>query len=222
MQTGEADKPLCQKCKIRYCDYRKDTNKYRPKCRQCSRPNEVTIPYKTTRNKRIKGGLCPNCGEKPKSGQRYCEKCLLNLRSLCKNRRQRLKEEGKCSKCAINDAVTTLCNDCRKLESERHKAYNLKKKIAVLVHYGGINPCCACSGCKESDIRFLTIDHKDGNGAEHRKHYKKKYGTICNYLIKNNFPDGFRVLCWNCNCGRYFNNGVCPHLDSECENERGR
>jgi hypothetical protein len=24
------------------------------------------------------------------------------------------------------------------------------------------------------------------------------------------------VLCWNCNCGRYLNGGVCPHKAREC------
>jgi hypothetical protein len=25
---------------------------------------------------------------------------------------------------------------------------------------------------------------------------------------------GFQVLCWNCNCGRAFNNGICPHVEN--------
>ncbi len=24
-------------------------------------------------------------------------------------------------------------------------------------------------------------------------------------------PEGFQVLCWNCNLGKYYNGGVCPH-----------
>ncbi len=29
--------------------------------------------------------------------------------------------------------------------------------------------------------------------------------------MENNFPPGFRVLCYNCNCGRNHNKGICPH-----------
>lgn len=28
-----------------------------------------------------------------------------------------------------------------------------------------------------------------------------------------NYPEGYQVLCYNCNCGKSINNGICPHLD---------
>jgi hypothetical protein len=28
---------------------------------------------------------------------------------------------------------------------------------------------------------------------------------------KHGYPEGFQVLCMNCNWGRYRNGGVCPH-----------
>ena len=31
------------------------------------------------------------------------------------------------------------------------------------------------------------------------------------WLKRNNFPEGFQVLCFNCNCGKEINKGVCPH-----------
>jgi hypothetical protein len=30
-------------------------------------------------------------------------------------------------------------------------------------------------------------------------------------LRKNGFPEGFQVLCANCNIGRHINGGICPH-----------
>jgi hypothetical protein len=30
-------------------------------------------------------------------------------------------------------------------------------------------------------------------------------------LKKRGYPPGYRVLCFNCNRGRYLNGGVCPH-----------
>ena len=31
------------------------------------------------------------------------------------------------------------------------------------------------------------------------------------WLKNNNFPEGFQVLCFNCNCGKARNKGICPH-----------
>lgn len=31
------------------------------------------------------------------------------------------------------------------------------------------------------------------------------------WIIENNFPEGFQVLCYNCNLGRAHCGGVCPH-----------
>ncbi len=55
---------------------------------------------------------------------------------------------------------------------------------------------------------FLTIDHIDGSGAEHRK---KLTVSITKWLAKHNYPEGFQILCWNCNQGKFYNGGVCPH-----------
>lgn len=61
----------------------------------------------------------------------------------------------------------------------------------VLEHYGGI---CAC--CGEPQSEFLAIDHIEGGGAQHKKTFK---GPLTRWLYKNGLPDGFRVLCHNCN-----------------------
>lgn len=62
---------------------------------------------------------------------------------------------------------------------------------------------CAC--CGEDHIPFLHVDHVDGGGARHRK----SVGDVYRWIIKNNFPNGFRTLCANCNWGIYRNKGVC-------------
>jgi hypothetical protein len=84
-------------------------------------------------------------------------------------------------------------------------------KIEVLTHYCGGTPYCQCpSGlCQIVDIRFLTVDHPNNDGASHRKLIGRT--NLYRWLQKNNYPKGFRVLCWNCNCGRFHNNGICPH-----------
>jgi hypothetical protein len=77
-----------------------------------------------------------------------------------------------------------------------------KRKI-VLDHYGNK---CAC--CGDTHEEFLCIDHIDGKGAEHRREIGRQ--SIYRWLIKNNFPDGFRLLCWNCNASLAYY-GYCPH-----------
>lgn len=82
-------------------------------------------------------------------------------------------------------------------------------KYKVLNHYCGNNklgPWCQC--CGETIIEFLTIDHIDGKGAEHRR--KLNRHCIYTWLIKNNYPKGFQVLCLNCNFARWAY-GKCPH-----------
>jgi hypothetical protein len=103
--------------------------------------------------------------------------------------------------------------------SEYNKKSNLKLKREVMNAYGGI---CAC--CGETELGFLTIDHIDDNGAEHRREMAAARGAdgtrwgqagapTYRWLRKNGFPPGFQVLCANCNSGRYWNGGVCPHQE---------
>lgn len=59
---------------------------------------------------------------------------------------------------------------------------------------------------------FLAIDHEDGGGNEHRRQITggRAGDAMVRWLILNDFPPGFRVLCHNCNqaIGYY---GYCPH-----------
>ncbi len=93
--------------------------------------------------------------------------------------------------------------------SRKFRDKRTRWRIKVINHYSkGLN---VCSCCGESDVRFLTIDHingggrqdKDFNGGNNR--YRK--------LISKGYPDGFQVLCFNCNCARAINGGICPHKD---------
>jgi hypothetical protein len=79
-------------------------------------------------------------------------------------------------------------------------------RLMVLSHYSGGVPNCAC--CGESHVEFLTMDHINGGGAEHRRVMKNS--NIYIELKRLGFPVGFRVLCSNCNHahGCY---GYCPH-----------
>ena len=69
--------------------------------------------------------------------------------------------------------------------------------------YGGK---CVC--CGETIIEFLTIDHINGGGTKHRKEVVG--GRLYDWLIKNNFPEGYQILCMNCNMAEGIFGG-CPH-----------
>jgi hypothetical protein len=56
------------------------------------------------------------------------------------------------------------------------------------------------NGCKFncSDIRCLTIDHINGGGRQERKKLKKVGVTFYHWLQKQGYPEGYQVLCMNC------------------------
>ena len=84
---------------------------------------------------------------------------------------------------------------------KRCKGYRKRIKIEILNHYG--NKCVCCG---ESHIEFLGIDHIKGNRNKHRK---IELGTILAtgyefylWLKRNNYPEGFQVMCNNCNIAK--------------------
>ena len=90
---------------------------------------------------------------------------------------------------------------------DKARVNRLSRRERCIKFYGGDPPKCEC--CGESIYEFLTIDHINGGGNKHRESMPSK-SYIYEWLLRNDFPDGFRVLCYNCNCssGHY---GVCPH-----------
>ena len=81
-----------------------------------------------------------------------------------------------------------------------------KTRLEVLSHYSGGTMKCAC--CGESHVEFLGIDHINNDGGKFRK---ENPGTSIYFRLKREkYPDGYRVLCHNCNMSIGFY-GYCPH-----------
>lgn len=57
------------------------------------------------------------------------------------------------------------------------------------------------------EVDECEIDHINGGGTKHRKQIGSH---IYNWIKNNEFPEGFQVLCFNCNLAKGFY-GVCPH-----------
>lgn len=114
------------------------------------------------------------------------------------------------------DGCKSWCRSCQaEYSSKRRPEYRERKnesarvsraalRIQVLRHYSADDPYCAC--CGEDALEFLSVDHIDGGGTQH----KKKVRHVYKWIRDNDFPEGFRVLCHNCNqsLGAY---GYCPH-----------
>ena len=89
----------------------------------------------------------------------------------------------------------------------RELLYKLRDK--VYAHYGN-----KCQCCGEPEKSFLTLDHMNNDGNLHRIKFNKSQWAIYNDIIERGFPDDIQIACYNCNCGRTRNNGVCPHANS--------
>lgn len=86
------------------------------------------------------------------------------------------------------------------------RRYWVNLRLKVLSHYSKGTLHCAC--CQEFTYEFLSIDHINGGGNQHRKKLGSKY--IYSWLIQNNYPTGYQVLCHNCNMAKAFYK-QCPH-----------
>lgn len=124
-----------------------------------------------------------------------CKKC-----TKAKQKEYRKKNPDKAKKWYLRNRKNILNN--KKQNNLRKRQWNKKIRLLVLNHYGA-----KCKCCGEAHLEFLTIDHIHGNGNQHRKIIPS---TIYVWLKQNNYPKGFRILCFNCNCAKYYS-GYCPH-----------
>jgi hypothetical protein len=178
---------------------------------------------KKWRDNKIKEGLCGTCGKNPPiEDQKECENCRnkrrerqkkeyhqTNAKNIAAKRITR-KEQGLCTRCGKNKTTNKLtCENCLNLQSNQLQF--LKSK--VFEAYGGKK----CSCCGETIQEFLMLDHIENDGAKHRKELGKTKSSgkgLYLWIIKNNFPPMFQVLCANCNWGKKMNNGICPHKEA--------
>ena len=107
----------------------------------------------------------------------------------------------------------------------RQKTRIYKIRLKVLQYYSkqlskSDIPCCRCCG-ENFHIDFLAVDHIAGKKEMDSEHELVKLGyssllggkELVNWIIKNNFPDVFQILCHNCNVAKGYskNKNKCPH-----------
>lgn len=81
------------------------------------------------------------------------------------------------------------------------KNWGFLLKLEVFTHYSFDPPKCVL--CGFDDIRALALDHINDDGAKHRiseKTGKRRSGrAIYGELKKRGYPEGYQILCANCN-----------------------
>lgn len=184
--TTSRKRIFCDKCRGRACE-----------TRNARRANGQL----SLRERRQAQGFCKECGNQKASGRKYCSACL----ERAKVKYQARKADGLCVLCGVQKSVppTTKCAACATQAARRLRGWLDRLRSEVMNAYGG--PRCVC--CGETLVEFLTLDHKDGGGNQHRKEVRNQ---VYRWLKLRNFPPGFQVLCMNCNWakGKY---GECPH-----------
>jgi hypothetical protein len=97
------------------------------------------------------------------------------------------------------------------------------RRKKLLHHYSKLHsnsdvPCCRC--CGEMQIDFLALDHIIGKKQMDSVpelvaigySSKIRQSKLPYWITDNNFPEGFQILCHNCNFAKgHSKDGKCPH-----------
>ena len=108
-----------------------------------------------------------------------------------------------CEDCVAAGKVPQLAEEANESRSSTYR------KALYKVYGSGGKARCVC--CGEKNELFLTIDHKNDDGAKWRANGITSPVAIYEFLKLAGFPPVIQILCFNCNCGRQRNKGVCPH-----------
>ena len=155
-----------------------------------------------------------------------CKQCSVLLTETNWNQSQRNHDSYLCKECTKEISRTYLAKHAEQKSRSSHEYYLKNKeriKARILVYKRGLSEKCKkivfshygngkieCNCCGETTLGFLTIDHIHGGGRIQSKSIGR--GVIFyNWLINSNFPEGYQVLCMNCNWGKDKNGGICPH-----------
>lgn len=163
-------------------------------CKDCSKKSSQACLTRYYKRKEI--GQCRDCGLPAiNEGDSRCPTCAEKFRVYQSERVDRKRQAGICLFCPLlTRSGRKTCLKCALAISTRQQEARRKLKQEVFGAYGGVK----CSKCGfDADLDVLQIDHINGGGTKHLKEIGR--ARLYNWLKKNNFPPGYRVLCSNCN-----------------------
>jgi len=167
-------------------------------------PNYRRPPFKPPRNadchpdrKHVGLGLCLACYQKDRPGR---------ARAECHPERP-VVAHGKCAMCLSRGQYWSDPEKYREKQRKAGADYRKRTRDQMIEAYGGR---CACRNCPETNPAFLTLEHINRDGKEHRA--KVGSHTYAD-LRRRGWPqEGYTLLCWNCNALQRFGK-TCPHMD---------
>ena len=161
--------------------------------------------------------VCENCGVWFQAygwRQRYCLPCRPAVRRAYGRKHNHLyyHKHPKTVMETIKRSRAKRPDYYRDQKRRNQVARRARIKQMVLNHYSNGVMKCVC--CGESEQDFLTIDHINGGGGQHRISIFGDRWTagarFYNWLVANRFPSGFQLLCMNCNLSKG-KHGHCVH-----------
>lgn len=185
--TSNATTKTCSKCKQNLLIERfyknKQTQKLYPKCKDCLNKYSHELYLRNAEYRK-----------------RMCEYSKQYARSHPEATRRHVDQYAK----THPEAIRAYRKRYAREHPEISARYNRSLRTDVMQAYGG-----KCTCCGETTIDFLTLDHINNNGAEHRRRVGES--SVYTDLRKRGYPqEGYRVLCWNCHMARGTFYG-CPH-----------
>lgn len=160
-------------------------------------------------------GLCVVCKTaSPRLNSFRCDKCAIKTNKLTKRCKDE-RPEGVCRQCLVRPAVENLssCQECRSRQAQKSAEQHKKLRLDIINLYGNQ---CVC--CKNNNIKYLQLDHKNNDGNVERASLppSTRGGKFFKYVLEQYKKSGekredLQILCANChNAKRY---GGCTTED---------
>lgn len=176
-------------------------------CTSCKQNRPFLAFAKHSKNKDGLQNMCRVCSKQYR--ERNKEKLQAYDKEKYKKYQEHIKERVRNYREQNLDKVIACDTRYRKNNREKLRLYDVSRhralKREVLNAYGHK---CVC--CGEDRFEFLTIDHINGGGGQHRKEVGSGQ-KFYKWLKAQGFPQAeFQVLCANCNSAKGWY-GYCPH-----------
>ncbi len=192
-------KGMCAQCYLKQYDANRERKK---------NPSEYAANYQKPPHKPVRMANCHP--DRPNHAKGFCTRCYMrqrtnSVKATCHPERPHVAR-GLCTTCLSKERYDMDPETAQRQSRESQARIRQRNRDELLAAYGGK---CACEKCPETNPTFLTLEHVNRDGKQHRKAVGSH--TYAD-LRRRGYPqEGYTLLCWNCNAGSRFT-GVCPHM----------